>query len=356
MLKILGLCSHGLAILLLAACAARTAPPQGVLAHLPRPVTNAAAARIGDTVYAFAGLHAGKTWRDVTASAAACNLAQGTCRALPPLPDGLGRLAASAVAVDGKVYVFGGYSVAEDGTEHSTPQVWVFDPQSETYTRAPDMPVPVDDSAAFVFAGRYVLLVSGWHEHNNVALVQVLDTRTGRWFRSTDFPGAPVFGHAGALSGQRLLICGGVKVMPAPRPGGKRRFVLSKACWQGRVSQDARTIQWALLGDAAPGAAYRRAAAALPDGRMVFYGGTLTPYNYNGIGYDGTPAAPLARLDIARTDRKGRISWRRLAAPPGMDYRAGLVWRGALITLGGMGPAQTVLDRVQAIALPAPQH
>ncbi len=354
MLRILKSAFHGLALSLLTACAVHQASPHGVLARLPVAVSNTAVARIGDTAYSFAGLHKGKSWREVTASAAACNLAKGRCHRLPPLPDHIGRLAASAVALGGKVYVFGGYSVAEDGTEKSTPQVWIFDPKSETYARAPDMPVPVDDSMALVFANRYILLVSGWHDHDNVSLVQVLDTQKGAWFRATDFPGAPVFGHAGAISGNRLLLCGGVKVVPAREPGGQRRFVLSRTCWQGAISKDAKAITWTVLGKDLPGAAYRRAATVLADGRMAFYGGALNPYNYNGTGYDGAPSAPLARMDIASVRQGGAISWRSLPAPAGMDFRGALAWRGSLVTLGGMGPGQAVRDGVRAVVVPPP--
>ena len=344
-----------LALLALGACQSREMT-SGIIARLPDPVSNAAVARVGDTVYAFAGLHGGKTWRDVTADAYACSLKAGTCRKIAPLPDGTGRLAASAVALKGRIYILGGYSVAADGAEKSTPEVWVFDPQSETYARTPDMPVPVDDSLALGFEGRYVVLVSGWHDHDNVSLVQVLDTQKNRWFRATGWPGAPVFGHAGAISGNHLLICGGVRVVPPKAPGQRRSFVLSKACWQGTISADAQKIDWSATPDNPPGAAYRRAALALPDGRIAFYGGALNPYNYDGIGYDGAPAAPLGRVDMAGFGKNGRLTWQSSPAPAGMDFRDGLYWRGALVTLGGMDAGQRVVDTVRAIPLAGIGH
>ncbi len=328
------------------------APANGMIAYLPKPVTNNAVALVGDTAYSFAGLHAGKTWQDTSADAYACDLGAGTCRTIAPLPDGIGRLAATAVTVQGKVYIFGGYTVAEDGAEKSTPEVWVFNPQGETYTRAADMPVPVDDAASLVFGDRYVLLVSGWYDTDNVANVQVLDTVENTWARATDYPGAPVFGHAGAIAGDQLLICGGVKVVPPIAPAKRRSFVLSDTCWQGEISNNAQSIRWAKLQEKPIGAAYRRAAMVLPNGDMAFYGGAMNPYNYNGIGYDGVPSTPLARIDIASGNP---ISWRTMPAPAGMDYRGALYWRGALVTLGGMDEEQQVLDRVQAISLDARQ-
>ncbi len=329
--------------------------PDGVIATLPEPISNNAIALVGDTLYAFSGLHAGKSWADVTADAYACDLAGGTCRTIAPLPDGLGRLAANAATLGGKVYIFGGYSVAEDGAEKSTPEVWVFDPKAETYARAPDMPVPVDDAVVLKFADRYLLLISGWHDTDNVADVQVLDTHENRWFAATAFPGAPVFGHAGAISGDRLLICGGVKVVPPIAPQKRRSFVLSSSCWAGKISENAQEITWSKAGAAAPGAAYRRAAITLPGGDFLFYGGALNPYNYDGVGYDGVPSAPLARMDIARLGDAGQVHWQQDHAPAGMDYRGGVYWRGALITIGGMDDNQIVMDAVRAIPLPPHQ-
>ena len=342
-------------LLLGCAAPAQMQAPAGVIAHLPKALSNTAVARIDDILYAFSGLHKDKTWRDVTADAYACNLAGGVCRTIAPLPDGVGRLAANAVAHGGKIYIFGGYSVAKDGTEKSMPEVWVFDPRDETYARAADMPVPVDDAVVLGFADRYLVLISGWHDHDNVADVQVLDTEENRWFAINAYPGAPVFGHAGAISGNRLLICGGVKVVPPTPPATRRSFVLSKSCWTGIISEDAQSIDWKKTGDTAPGAAYRRAAIALSDRDFLFYGGALNPYNYDGIGYDGVPSVPLGRMDIASFGEDGEVQWRQVEAPAGMDYRGGVLWRGALVTLGGMDETQTVVDAMRAMPLPPRQ-
>ncbi|PHS27403.1 MAG: galactose oxidase [Robiginitomaculum sp.] len=342
---------------LLIGCAApgQSPVPDGVIATLPEPITNNAVALVGDTAYSFAGLRAGKTWKDVTANAYACDLAKGACLSIAPLPDGIGRLASTAASVKGKIYIFGGYTVAKDGAEKSTPEVWMFDPKTEIYTRAADMPVPVDDTVSMVYRDRYIVLVSGWHDTDNVDLVQVFDTNENTWSNATAFPGSPVFGHAGAVSGDRLLICGGVKVVPPVAPQKRRSFVLSTSCWAGKIDENVQEIAWTKTGDEAPGAAYRRAAVALPEGAFLFYGGALNPYNYDGVGYDSVPSAPLGRMDIARFDEQGAVHWQQVRAPVGMDYRGGVYWRGALVTIGAMNETQTVMDAVRAIPLPQRQ-
>lgn len=66
-----------------------------------------------------------------------------------------------------KVYIFGGYAVAADHSEHSVASVHRLDPAENTYAEVAPMPVPVDDTVALVYRDRYVYLVSGWHETGN---------------------------------------------------------------------------------------------------------------------------------------------------------------------------------------------
>jgi len=292
--------------------------------------------------YSFAGLHQGKSWEDVTADAYACGLEAQSCQEIAPLPDGVGRLASVAVAARGQIYIFGGYTVAEDGTERSTPEVWRFDPRSEEYALETQIPVPVDDSVALVREDRYIYLVSGWHDTDNVDLVQVYDLVDQVWFEATRFPGAPVFGHAATLISQtRMVLCGGVKVVPAASPEARRSFVLSNTCWTGEISeQNPAEILWREIDDAPSAPRYRAAMAADPtqgsEGVLVF-GGTTNPYNYDGIGYNGIPANPVQFNRTLRPvmDLRGVIRWPSNAGPD------------RYVFLGGMTEDQEVVDWVQ---------
>ena len=142
--------------LLAAAWLASCAPvftPRADAGRLPSPVTNNAVAYVpgganGGTLYSFLGLGAGKTHADIVRSAFACGERSLTCRQVPDVPVDEGRLASSAATVAGKVYIFGGYTVAADGAEHSTPEVFRFNPDTERYERMADMPTPVDDATA----------------------------------------------------------------------------------------------------------------------------------------------------------------------------------------------------------------
>ncbi|WP_417490361.1 Kelch repeat-containing protein [Maricaulis sp.] len=362
---------------LMSACAGPEETEPKAWAHLPEPVTNNAVAGIeldGRLMaYSFAGLHEGKTWRDITADAYACDLEVQTCREIDGLPDGIGRLAAVAVTVGGQIYIFGGYTVAEDGSEASTPEVWRFDPASETYTHLTDIPVPVDDTIALPFEDRYIYLVSGWHDTDNTDLVQVYDVEADRWFEATPFPGAPVFGHAGAMDENgRLLVCGGTAVIPPAREGGRRSFEASDACWAGQVSASPAEIAWQAAGETVSGPFYRGVAIAHPAPLTgySFFGGSGNAYNYNGVGYDGAPVEPrgdyLLKAFIPRsrgrdgcTVARGIEDTNFLTAGDQRSEGSFMDVRGAVLegentvyTLGGMGPGQTVSDHVRRWVLP----
>jgi hypothetical protein len=358
---------------LLLSLALQTTPIVETVARLPEPVTNNAVAGAEvdgvPMAYSFAGLHAGKTWRDVTADAYACDLDALACREIAGLPDGVGRLASVAVNVRGWIYIFGGYTVAEDGSERSTPEVWRFDPSTEPYELATEIPTPVDDAVALVLEDRYVYLVSGWHDVDNVDLVQVYDVRKNVWFEATPFPGRPVFGHAGGVNDRRFVICGGTAVFPPAEAGGRRSFGAVPDCWAGVVAEDAPAeIAWSRAADYPGGPFYR--GVAIGDGQafmlsgVLFIGGTTNAFNYNGVGYDGEPSEP--RGDIASFlealvsdwsedgacgplpvyDFESVWSTRYDVSLPVMDNRGVVEFGGRLYLLGGMGPNQKVSDGV----------
>ena len=336
------------ALLLLAACA----PPLAVETReaLPAPVANNAVAFANDakgqgTIYSFLGLGPGKTHADIVTRAYACIEATLDCRAIGDVPVDQGRLAAAAATVGGKIYIFGGYTVAPDGAEKSTPEVFRFDPLTEQYKRVADMPTPVDDSTAIALFDRYVYLVSGWHDDGNVALTQVYDAAEDRWFRATDFPGAPVFGQAGGGDGSTLLVMGGVKAVAGE--DGKRAFAASDEAWIGKVAEASPgVIEWTRA-PAPPVGPFYRMAASQGSPAIYFAGGGDNPYNYNGVGYDGVPAKPSDKL-IAYDVGAG--AWRVVGdISPSMDHRGLVAGEKGLYVVGGLGPQLEVLRTVTRI-------
>lgn len=297
------------------------------------------------TVYSFAGLKAGKTHADVTAEAWAC---RDECSEIKPLPDGIGRLAATAQTVGDTIYIFGGYSVGEDGSETSTPEVWAYGVDTDEYKSIADMPMSVDDTVSLTYQDRYIYLVSGWHKDDNVVNVQLYNTQTDEWLPASDWPGAPVFGHAGGIVGNVMAVCDGVIVKQPKPPETRRSFTDISACWRGDIDKnDPTKITWRRLEQLPGKGQYRMAATGWAENNMiVFAGGSDNPYNINGIGYNDVPSEPSTHVwayDIANDDY---VVFKDKPVPT-MDHRGLIHLEGnEFMTLGGMGEDQKVLDRI----------
>lgn len=338
----------GLFLLSLASTAA------GAEMVLPEPVSNNAVAFAygpsGPTLYSFLGLGAGKSSRDIRRSATACSLRAQRCVALPEVPAPQGRLAATAVTVGGRIYLFGGYSVAENGAETSNPETLVFDPMTGAWRSGAPIPVPVDDSVALAYRDRYVYLVSGWHDDGNVSRVQVYDSAADRWFEATPYPGTPVFGHAGGIAGGKLVIADGVAVLGRTSEG-RRRYGLVAEAWEGEIDPaDPARIAWKRLPPHPGRPAYRMAAVG-EGSRVLFAGGSENPYNYNGVGYDGKPSAPSARLFAYDLGAERWVSYPDKALAS-MDHRGLIAAEGKLYILGGMTAGQQVTNKIQVMEAP----
>ena len=93
------------------------------------------------------------------------------------------------------------------------------------------------------------------------------------------------------------------------------------------------------------------AAGSTSEQRAVFAGGSTTAYNYNGEGYDGTPAEPSAATFAFDF---GRNRWLDLGPKPHptMDHRGLVEAGGTFYTLGGMGKGQQVIGNMNSFTLP----
>jgi len=328
--------------------------PTKLLPPLPGPVSNNAviSVRSGDNEFliSFAGLGKGRGHADTLAVTYVFDARTNRWKTAGEIPGGVGRLASVAAAVGNLAYVFGGYTVAEDGTEVSTVWVHSFDPRSGEFKELEPMPVPVDDAVAVSYQDRYIYLISGWHDLGNVNLVQRYDTQTDSWVQATPTPGRGVFGHSGGIAGTTIVYCDGVAVLP--HADRHRDFVANNECFSGEIgANDSRRIDWRTLPPHPGPARYRMAAAGVgADARVVFIGGSENPYNYNGIGYNGEPSQPVGSIlsfDLASQ------SWSTLRAdePASMDHRSLVPFGEAFLTVGGMLSDQQVTDRVVAYYL-----
>ncbi len=123
-----------------------------------------------------------------------------------------------AVGAREHVFLFGGYVVDGQGGENTLPDVNVYEPLTDRWFRAEDLPVAVDDSVAGVYRDRYIYVVSGWSKTDAVNNVQVYDAQKNKWSQATPIPGTPVFGHAGAVVGDTIVYIDGAHKNPRRRP------------------------------------------------------------------------------------------------------------------------------------------
>ncbi len=301
-------------------------------------------------IYSFNGLKADKTWQDVSSNSFAINPLNGAIKQLADVPGNAGRLASIAATVGNKVYIFGGYTVEADHSEVSTPEVYRFDPNQETYELVTQMPTPVDDSVALVYQDRYIYLVSGWHNDGNVSLVQILDTADMSWHLGTPYPGAPVFGHSAGILKNEMIISDGVKVLKVV--DGKRHYGISDDNYLGSIdANDFRKINWQKLPMHPGPARYRMAAVASEKlGKAIFVGGSDNPYNFNGIGYNGIASEPV---DLIFAYDFTTEKWQTLGAQkkPTMDHRGLLEIEQNFYIFGGMESDQKTTAKLYKIEL-----
>ena len=310
---------------------------------LPRPVANNAVAGHsldGRTeVYSFLGIDTSKVWSGVQSWAFRWRLNEDEWSLLPPVP-GPGRLAATAQAVGGRVFVFGGYTVDADGGEVSIESVDIFDPALERWSSGAPIPIPVDDAVSGVWRDSLIYLVSGWHNDGNEPDVQIYDPWTDTWSQASPIPGPPVFGHTGGLAGDHLVYVDGAEVVV-----GRPRYRLAQSSWRGTIDPaQPEHVEWSPLVPHPGPALYRAAALGVEEG-VLFYGGTDNPYNYNGLGYDGAPAGARTHGFFYRVES---ASWEALPPLPvaSMDHRGLALARDRVVLVGGMNSAREVSARV----------
>ncbi|MDX3774827.1 galactose oxidase [Chromatiaceae bacterium AAb-1] len=322
------------------------------LPDLPEPVTNNAVASTtvrGKTyLVSMLGMAAGKQASDIHNKVWMHTLGDFGWTTVTPVPmqqRSKGRLAASAVALNNNFFLFGGYSLNNDGSRQTVPESYRFDPVNQRYTRLNDIPVPVDNAAALAYQNRYIYLINGWSNDGAVNLVQVFDNYTQRWSQATPFPGKAVFGLSGGIIGNTMLLCDGVTVQyHADKP---REFVSSPACYQGNISTNANTIDWKPVPHPTGSARYRMGAIGTKlngEDIIVFIGGSDTPYDYNTISYQQDTIKPDAKVWVYSVAQQ---KWLAAAdTTPVMDLRGLLEINGEIYSVGGMQTGQQVTNKL----------
>ena len=325
---------------------------------MPEAVTNNAVTQV--TIHnrhyllSFSGLGAKKDYRAVHNKAFLFDVKNHQWKTISPVPlskssllltKGLsGRLASVATAIGNKAYIFGGYTVAKDHQEVSIADIYSYNLLTDQYKPLAPITIAVDDTVALAYQKKYIYLISGWHNSGNINLVQLYNIKTDQWQQATPFPGNPVFGHAGGIVNNQFVICDGVAIQF--HKNKRRSYKAESACYLGIINPlHPASIDWRIIQHPSAKPKYRMAAKGLPKQQLiVFVGGSETPYNYNGIGYNTKPAESSDSIWIyhLKTNR-WQIVHSKTAT---MDHRGLLYLNKTLITLGGMDKNQQVLKSI----------
>ena len=326
---------------------------------MPAAVSNNAVAsshagEVGQKIFSFMGIGPKKTWDAVTTSAYELDMKTGKWEERRPVPGVAGRLAASAVALNGQVFLFGGYVLDRDGNETTLSDLNVYVPFEDRYYRGKDIPVPVEDAVVGLFRERFIYVIGGRSKGEAVRNVQIYDTEKDAWMQATPLPGTPVFGHAGAIVGDTIVYVDGAYRNPDPK-GPK--YVASSECWMGKIPSskkaDITKIEWTKLPGHPGNARFRIAAGAgsaeKKGGKIYFSGGTDNPYDYNGIGYNGQASEPSAVTFAFDVKTGGWETVDENTPEASMDHRGLAVAGRELVMVGGMEKGQAVTSKVTIV-------
>ncbi len=255
---------------------------------MPGAVTNNAVASLknGLQIYSMMGVGTKKNWDDISNKLYELRFKSGKWVEARPVPGVAGRLGASAAGAKGQVFVFGGYVVDGQGNELTVGDVNSYVPDDHRWYRAADIPVPVDSAVIGVTHDRYVYLIGGRGKNGPVNNVQIYDAESNTWSEGTPFPGTPVFGHAGGLTDETIVVADGAKKDPA----GGNKYIASDECWMGKIDhKNSGKIDWSKL-PAHPGPGRFGIAGGGGDHKIFFSGGTTTYHNYKFLDNDGKQA------------------------------------------------------------------
>jgi N-acetylneuraminic acid mutarotase len=313
---------------------------------MPAAVSSNAVASLkgGLEVFSMMGVGPRKTWDDVTNQVYILRLSSGKWREGRGVPGVAGRLGAVAAGAKGQIVLMGGYVVDAQGGEITIPDVNVYIPEQRHWYRGKDIPVPVDNAVAGASHDRYVYLIGGRSKDGPVNQVQVYDTEKDLWSEATPFPGTPVFGLAGGVADERIVVVDGAKAGAAGGP----RYVANDECWLGKIDhKDPNKIEWSKLPPHPGSARFGIAGGGSDkDKKIYFSGGAENPHDYKGLGYDGQPAEPSMVTFAFDVHHEHWETVNGNTADARIDARGILSTPVGALVLGGMAGNQAVTARV----------
>ncbi len=259
------------------------------------------AAAVDGIIYAIGGNQGGRDLSTVEAYDPTTDMWTRKADMLTP------RNSPAAVAVDSRIYVIGGLF----GTV-ALPAVEAYDPATDTWTTKADMPTArlhfdacVIDGRIYVFGG-----ASGFPEVDwpTLSSVEVYDPATDTWTQASDMP-RPRLGHTASVVAGKIYIIGGVdsatiKLVDAGKLGEDEALELSSTL----EVYDPGTDTWTAAADHLPTPKIAHTDAVV-DGKIYTIGGHWGPERgpFSTVEeYD--PGLPDS-LSTVKPERKALTTW-----------------------------------------------
>lgn len=322
------------------------------LSSMPEPVANNAVTTAqvnGETyVYSFAGIDATKSCDGDHLRSFRYHVNSDTWEAIPDIPDAVGgKIATGASTVKNKIYVTGGYHLAPNCAETSSPKIHIFNPETNEWEAdGANMPIAIDDQVQAVYRDSLIVMVTGWSNTTNVTTVQIYNPEIDEWQVGTAVPNQSeyrVFGASGTIIGDTLYYAGGARIGSSFPPSNTLR--------KGYINpEDPSEITWSIENNT-EARGYRMGASDFQD-RAVWFGGSDVTYNFDGIAYNGSGGvAPLDRISFYNPVT-GKIDQFTGWMPLLMDLRGvAKISDNQFILTGGMLENQEVSDKTFLLTL-----
>jgi len=233
-------------------------------------------------LYSFGGLDSTKLYSGIHQRSFRFDIKENTWEEISSLPDSLGKIANAASRINDTIYIVGGYHVFKDGTERSSNKIHRFDIKQNKFIQdGKSIPVPIDDHVQVVWKNKFIYIVTGWSDTENVSNVQIYDPKKNTWFKGTSVPNNHIyksFGASGTIVGDTIYYFGGASM-------GKN-YPIQNYLRKGVINpNDPSKISWAYEVIDSLLSGYRMASINI-DNIPYWFGGSTNTYNYNGIAYD----------------------------------------------------------------------
>src|SRR5947208_1822581 len=250
-----------------------------------------------NTIYVFGGSEADSgTVYNLTQI---YDIASNTWSAGPAMPDVRAFMASGYNAVNGKIYLVGGYNTAF--VDSGQPDTWEFDPVSGTFTNKTDFPELAGGYASGVINGH--LYVAGGGDANNVSLNTVwdYDIAADTWTQKNDMPGTQNNVRGSAVALDSLFVFGGGNPFIIPGHPSNAAIPLKELKAAAAAAKSGHKVQLADTSNATnvylPAADEWRTSASMNVFRAFTSGASIGTSVYAADGTIGSTVASAEKLD-----------------------------------------------------------